>query len=167
MLALYERMQYNYRQVREKRRRADEDRKRREALKHQDGPQLTEEEKAAARMKALASRREGGPRRRSLEEEPKKDQDQTPLLMYMSRGFGEPEDRCNPRSPSPTTKKKKFFSEDRPSFDESEDEDEDMQQVRIKRKCSTALLNMSLNKKMSPQCRNRAAWRCDLAAPVV
>jgi hypothetical protein len=41
-------MQYNYRQVREKRRRADEDRKRREALKHQDGPVLTEEEKAAA-----------------------------------------------------------------------------------------------------------------------
>ena len=118
-------------------------------------------------MKALASRREGGPRRRSLEEEPKKDQDQTPLLMYMSRGFGEPEDRCNPRSPSPTKKKKKFFSEDRPSFEESEDEDEDMQQVRIKRKCSTALLNMSLNKKMSSQFVEQGGMAVRSRRPVV
>ena len=69
-------------------------------------------------MKALASRRGRSPPEESREE-PKRDQDQTPLLMYMSRGFGEPEDRWQSSQSLAFQKKKEVLLEDRPSFEES------------------------------------------------
>ena len=149
VLALYERMQFLGKESRDRRARRDADRLRREGLKHSAEPVLTDEERATLRLQALSG--SSGNRRASLRDLPDKDKDMTPCIMYRSRGFGDSEDRCNPRSPSPDSKRRqRFFAEEGAALEE-EVVEEDHKQVLIKRKCSTALLNMSLNKKMSSQ----------------
>jgi len=149
VLSLYERMQFLGKESRDRRARRDADRLRREGLKHSAKPVLTDEERATLRLQALSG--SSGNRRASLRDLPDKDKDMTPCIMYRSRGFGDSEDRCNPRSPSPDSKRRqRFFAEEGAALEE-EVVEEDHKQVLIKRKCSTALLNMSLNKKMSSQ----------------
>ena len=68
----------------------------------------------------------------------------------MSRGFEKrPEDRCNPRSPSPTKKKRKLLY--RRQLAEGGRGRRGRALSPHQAEMCTALLNMSLNKKMSSQ----------------
>lgn len=90
-------------------------------------------------------------------------------MIYLSRGFADTTTRVDPRSPTPSPTKQMqlatFDDADDPPAPAAEDAvvvketvsdeinpaEEEMVRVRVKRKCSNALLNMSCNERMQSQ----------------
>ena len=116
VLALYERMQYNYRQVREKRRRADEDQEAERSPQAPGRPSINGRRKGSSKDEGPRFFAEkavpAGESRGRAEEGPRSD---SIIHVHVSRVWGTGRSMQSPQSLA-DDEEEKFFSEDRPSF---------------------------------------------------